>query len=587
MESSGTSGTANTPSSVNEGGNTEASPVTTPLASPRPPLPSLTPPRPMVIIQRPQIPSGTPFRQVVPPNMIRGPIAHPQGGPSESYTMPQGPPLPNKPVDSFTHPSTPTPQTSPLQSPTSDPYSRIPPSPRPHSSDVYNLPPGTPRPIVTDPYAMPPPTPRSVDPYATQPSTPRPMTSEQFTCSTPTESFSQPPASPYAQAPSTPRPHDDMYGQPPTPAPPGSMPGDPARQQHLRELLQRPPWSEGGGVHTAVVPQSMNSPTGLSGEFRPPLPPAAQIPSVRMRPNIGPLQPSMMIPQGGQMDHRFRMIFQRNLQQQPPQRQGPVNGRSSVDAFSHIPQQRPPQQYLSAAGPGVRPGMTNVVRGPATNLIVSQGMGSPHLPPGNAVRIPVVSPTHLPHSPGHQIVSAPHPSSVHSPHPQSPNLQQSHPQPIHSQHSQQPHMSQGDPRLPHPQLPNPQQPHPHQPPHTQPRHPQAPHPQPPHPEPPHPQPPHPQPPHTQPPHPPLSDQQEAQPPQQQSESELPEAVTRELEQLEEEQQQQQQHHPAPQPPPQPVAPTHTAAQGDDLEDLAPGDLTTMEDDDIFSECSGL
>ncbi|KAK8388323.1 hypothetical protein O3P69_020366 [Scylla paramamosain] len=560
LESSGTSGTN---SSGNEGNN-EPSPVTTPHASPRPPLPSLTPTRPMVITQRPQMPSGTPSRQAVPHNMIRGPINHPQGGSSETYTTPVGTSLPTKPMDSFTHPSTPTPQTSPLPSPTSDPYSRIPPSPRP-PSDVYNLPPGTPRPVATDPFAMPPPTPRSVDPYAAQPPTPRPMTSEQFTCSTPTES-------PYVQAPPTPRPHDDIYGQPPTPTTPG-VPGDPARQQHLRDLLQRPPWSEGSGVHAGVVPQPMTSPTGLSGEFRPPLPPAAQIANVRMRPNIAPGQSAMMIPQGGQMDHRFRMVFQRNLQQQPPQRQGAVNGRSSVDAFSHVSQQRPPQQYLGAAGPGVRPGLTNVVRGPATNIIVSQSMGSTHLPPGSAVRVPVVSPTHLPQSPAHQLVAEPHPSSVHSqphhsPHPQSPNLQ-SHSQPGHSQ---QPHMSQADPRLPHPQLSNPPQTHPQQPAHTQPRHPQ----------PPHSEPPHSQPPHTQSPHPPLSHQQEAQPPQQQqSESELPEAVTRELEQLEEEQQQQQQQHPAPQPPPQPGAPTHSSAQGDDLEDLAPSDLTNMEDDDLL------
>ncbi|KAG0715221.1 hypothetical protein GWK47_012450 [Chionoecetes opilio] len=185
----------------------------------------------------------------------------------------------------------------------------------------------------------------------------------------------------------------------------------------------------------------------------------------------------MMIPQGGQLDHRFRMILQRNLQQQPSQRQGAVNGRSPVDAFSHVPQQRPPQQYLSAAGPGVRPGLTNVVRGPATGLI------------GINLCLPLI----------HLVLI--HSLTIHS-HLIYSSLTHNHL--IHSCLTC------------HKQL--------------------------------------------------------------QLESELPEAVTRELEQLEEEQQQQQHHHPPAPPPPQPVAPAHAhaPAQGDDLEDL-----TSMEDDDLL------
>ncbi|XP_050716817.1 histone-lysine N-methyltransferase 2C-like isoform X5 [Eriocheir sinensis] len=578
LESSETPGITTTPSSVNEGGNTDPSPVTTPHASPCPPLPSLTPPRPMVITQRPPVPTGTPARQVVPHGIIRGPHNPIQLGAGDTYAMSSGASLPGKSADSFSHSSTPTPQTSPLQSPNSDIYSRIPPSPRPHSSDIYSVPPGTPKPVATDPYTMPPPTPRSLDPYSAQPPTPRPITSESFTCSTPSESFSQPPASPYAQAPPTPRPHDDIYSQPPTASPSGGVPGDPARQQHLRELLQRPSWSEGVGAHPSVITPPMTSPTGLPGEFRPPLPPTAQVQNVRMRPNMAPGPQAIMAPQGGQIDHRFRMIFQRSLQQ--PSRQGVVNGRSSVEAFNHMPQQRPPQQYLSASGPGVRPGVTSVVRGPATTVIVSQGLGSPHLPPGTAVRVPVVSPTHLPQQPAHQLVPTPHPSSAnpqphHPPLPQSPSLQQSHPQPTHSQQS---HLSQDDSQLSHPQLPQTQQSHPQQSPHSQTPHAQASHPQPPHSEPPHSQAPH-----SQPPPPTLAHQQEAQQQQQQqSESELPEAVTRELEQLEEEQQQHHhRQHPPSQPPSQPLAATQPSTQGDDLEDLAPGDLTTMEDDDLL------
>lgn len=570
METSETPGTS-TANSVNEGGNTDPSPVATPHASPRPPLPSLTPPRPMLVPQRPPIPSATSARQIVPHSIIRGSHNPVQGGASDSYALPSGTPVPTKSLDSFSHPSTPTPQTSPLPSPNSDLYSRVTPSPRPTSSELYSLPPGTPRPVAADPYAMPPPTPRSVDPYSTQPATPRSITSEQFTCSTPTESFSQPPTSPYVQAPPTPRPHDEIYSQSPT-ASSGGVPGDPARQQHLRELLQRPSWSEGGGTHQSVITPPLTSPTGLPGEFRPPLPPIAQGQNVRLRPNMAPGQQTMMVSQGGQMEHRFRMIFQRSLQQ--PSRQGVANGRNSVEAFNHMPQQRPSQQYLSAAGPGVRPGVASVVRGPATTVIVSQGMGSPHLPPSSAVGVPVVSPTHHPQSPVHQPVPTSHPSNAQPHHPSlppSPGLQQSHPQPTHSQQS---HLSQDVAQLPHPQLPQTQQS-----PHAQTHHTQASHPQLPHSEPPHSQAPHSQPPPSSLPH-----QQEAQPSQQQQpESELPEAVTRELEQLEEE---QQQHHHRQHPPPQPsqpVAASQPSAQGDDLEDLAPGDLTTMEDDDLLGK----
>lgn len=561
MEGSTTPGSAGTPGSVNEGANIDASPVTTPQASPRPPLPSLTPPRPVMVTQRPQMQSGSPVRPSVPLSLIRGPINHPQGS-SDPYAMPPATPHPSKTVDSFTHPpSTPAPQTSPLPSPTSDTYTRVPLSPRSHSSDPYNVPPATPRPVANDPYTMPPPTPRPVDPYATQPPAARPMTSEQFTsCSTPTDSYSQPSASPYVQAPPTPRPHDEVYGPPPTPGPPGSIPGDPARQQHLRELLQRP-WSESGGVHQTGIPQPLSSPTGLPGEFRPPLPPVIPVQSVRMRPGLAPGQPSMMThpvsPQGGQMDPRVRMILQhRSIQQQQSQRQGVVGGRNPLDPFNSLGQQRQPQQYLSAAGPGVRTGAANVVRGASSTVMVSQGLGSPHLPPGGAVRVPVLSPTQHPQPPTHPLGPPPHPSNSNpqqphhpSSHQQAPSPQQSLPQ---QTHSQQPHSQQSHPQIPHPQQPHTQQPHPQQP------------------------------------HPPLPHPQQTPPPpqQQQSESELPEAVTRELEQLEEEQQQQQHQHqdpPAQSATSQPAAPQTTSCQGDDLEDLAAGDLTNMEDDDLLGK----
>ncbi|XP_071540275.1 uncharacterized protein trr isoform X3 [Panulirus ornatus] len=559
MDGSTTPGSAGTPGSVNEGtGNVDPSPVTTPQASPRPPLPSLTPPRPMMVTQRPQMQSGSPVRPSVPHGLIRGPLNHPQVS-SDPYAMPPATPHPSKPVDSFTHPpSTPAPQTSPLPSPTNDTYTRVPLSPRSHSSDPYNAPPATPRPVASDPYTMPPPTPRPVDPYATQSPAARPLTSDQFTsCSTPTDSYSQPSASPYVQAPPTPRPHDDVYGPPPTPGPPGGIPGDPVRQQHLRELLQRP-WSEGGGVHQTGIPQPLSSPTGLSGEFRPPLPPVVPSQGTRMRPGMAPGQPSMMThpvsPHSGQMDPRVRMILQhRSIQQQQSQRQNVVGGRNPLDPFNPLGQQRQPQQYISAAGPGVRTGTANVVRGASPTVMVSQGLGSPHLPPGGAVRVPVVSPTQHPQPPTHPLGPPPHPSNSnsqqpHNPstHQQVPSPQQSHPQ---QSHSQQPHSQQSHSQVPHPQQPHSQQPHPQQP------------------------------------HPPLPHPQQTPPPQQQqSESELPEAVTRELEQLEEEQQQQQQQHqdpPAQSATSQPAPPQTSSCQGDDLEDLAAGDLTNMEDDDLL------
>nr|XP_045609496.1 histone-lysine N-methyltransferase 2C-like isoform X5 [Procambarus clarkii] len=560
MEGSTTPGSAGTPGSVNEGANTDPSPMNTPHASPRPPLPSLTPPRPMIITQRPQMQSGSPMRQNIPHGIIRGPLTHSQGT-NDPYALPPGTPHPSKSADSFTHPpSTPTPQTSPLPSPTSDPYSRIPPSPRPHSSDPYSLPPGTPRPVPNDQYTMPPPTPRPIDPYATQPPVPRPLTSDPFTtCATPTDSFSQPPSSPYVQAPPTPRPHDDVYGQPPTPGPPGSIP-DPARQQHLRELLQRP-WSENPGVHQPGIPQPMTSPTGLPGEFRPPLPPVVQGQGTRMRPSMTPGQPSMIThsvsPQGGQMDPRVRMILQqRSLQQQQSQRQAAVAGRSPMDPFNPHVQHRPPQQYISTALPGVRPTLTSVVRGPSATVMVSQGLGSPHLPSGGAVRVPVVSPTHHQQPPTHTLGGPPHPSTLHQqqPHhpsslPQPPIQQQSHPQQNHPPQPLPQPIPQPLPQQPHQQIPHSQQPQPH-----------------------------PQQPHQSLPHP-----QQNQPPsqQQQLESELPEAVTRELEQLEEEQQQQQHHHQDPTPQSSTPQPTPSQTTGDDLEDLAAGDLTSMEDDDLL------
>nr|XP_053653886.1 histone-lysine N-methyltransferase 2C-like isoform X6 [Cherax quadricarinatus] len=550
MEGNNTPGSAGTPGSINEGVNTDPSPANTPHASPRAPLPSLTPPRPMIVTQRPQMPSGSPMRQGVSHGIIRGPLTHP--GLNDPYALPPGTPHPSKSVDSFTHPpSTPTPQTSPLPSPTSDPYSRIPPSPRPHSSDPYSIAPPTPRPVVNDPYTMPPPTPRSVDPYGNQPPGQRPLTSDPFTtCTTPTDSFSQPPASPYAQAPPTPRPHDDVYGPPP-PGPPGSIP-DPARQQHLRELLQRP-WSEGSGVHQTVIPQPLTSPTGLPGEFRPPLPPVVQGQGARMRPSMAPGQPNMMThpvsPQGGQMDPRVRMILQqRSIQQQQSQRQTVVAGRNPLDPFNPHAQHRPPQQYIGAAGPGVRPGVTNVVRGPTATVMVSQGLGSPHLPTGGTVRVPVVSPTHHPQPPTHPLGPPPHPSTSH---PQPPHHSSSLPQPQQSL-PQQSHPQQSLPQQSHPQIP-----------HSQP-HPQS---------------------HPQQPHPPLPHPQQTPPSSQQHqlESELPEAVTRELEQLEEEQQQQQHQDPPPPPPqstPQPTQSQTAPCQGDDLADLA-GEITSMEDDDLL------
>ncbi|XP_066943900.1 histone-lysine N-methyltransferase 2C-like isoform X12 [Macrobrachium rosenbergii] len=497
------------------GGSADPSPVNTPQASPRPALPSLTPPRPLMIPQRPQLPPGSPtIRQSIVHTMVRGAVNHVQGT-----------------SDPYAHaPMTPRPQTSPLPSPTNDPYARVPGTPRPHTSDPYSVAPATPRPVPNDSYGMPPPTPRPIDPFATQTGPPRPNTSDPFT-SSPSESFNQPPASPYVQAPPTPRPHDDGYGQPPTPAPPSAtIHADPARQQHLRELLQRQqsrPWNEGSSGHQTGVQPPLTSPE-LSGEFRQPLPPVVQGPGIRMRaPSIAQGKPGLASHpatpgQGPQMDPRVRMILHRGI---PPQQQT-VIGRNPLDPYTHLVQ-RPPQQYLTAAGnpAGVRPGVPNVVRGPPGTVTVSQGAGSPHMPQGGPV--PVVSSTHHQQPP-----PPPHPLGPPHPHP--------HPSVSHPQLLQQSRQTSV------------------------------------------------QPPHLQQPRTNLLQQTPSQTPQpqQQPESELPEAVTRELEQLEEEQQQQQHQQPSAETQGQgavgPVAPPGSqhppSNQGDDLDDLAPGDLPNMEDD---------
>ncbi|KAK7078608.1 hypothetical protein SK128_001669, partial [Halocaridina rubra] len=520
LDGSNTPASSGTPGSLPDGANSDPSPVTTPQASPRPQLPSLTPPRPIMMSQRPQLPSGSPtMRPSVVHTMVRGPVGH-LLGPSDPYAMQPGTP----------HPAmTPRPQTSPLPSPTSDPYARIPPSPRPPvSSDPYSIQPATPRPVTSDAYGMPPPTPRPIDPYATQVATPRPISSEQFTSST--ETFSQPQASPYAQAPPTPRPHDDSgYGQPPS---------ELTRQQQLRELLQRQqsrPWSEGLAVHQTSVPQPLASPE-QSGEFRQPLPPVVQGQSVRMRPSLAPGQPGIIThpsvsAPGNHVDQRVRMILHRGI----PGQQPGVIGRNPLDPFTHLAQQRPPQQYITSAGPSpvVRSGVPGVVRVPPGTVAVSQGTESPQVVQGGPVPVPHISPTH------HQ--QPPHP--LGPPHSQNNIPPVSHPVQLHQQPRplsvQPPHLQQS--RVTHiPQAP------------TQPS---LPH---------------------------------------QSESELPEAVTRELEQLEEEQQQQQhQQHSSAESESQRTSSTgsqlqhSTGNQGDDLEDLAPGDLPSMEDDILVGDFNAL
>ncbi|XP_068205977.1 histone-lysine N-methyltransferase 2C-like isoform X15 [Palaemon carinicauda] len=524
LEASTSSSTSIVPGSITERGNSaDPSPVNTPQASPRPALPSLTPPRPLMIPQRSQLPHGSPtIRQslVHTHTMVRGAVSHVQG-----------------PSDHYAHaPMTPRPQLSPLPSPTNDPYARVPGTPRPHTSDPYSVAPATPRPVPSDPYGMPPPTPRPIDPFASQGGPPRPNTSDPFT-SSPSESFNQPPASPYVQAPPTPRPHDDGYGQPQTPGPPsGPMHGDPVRQQHLRELLQRQqsrPWNEGSNAHQTSVQPPLSSPE-LSGEFRQPLPPVVQGQGIRMRsPSIAQGKPGMSSHpaapgQGPQMDPRVRMIFQRGM---PPQQQTVISRNTVVDPYAHLVQ-RPPQQYLTSPGnpAGIRPGIQNVVRGPPGTITVSQGAGSPHMSQSGPV--PGVPSTH------HQQQQQQQPPPPPPPHPLGPP--HSHPPVSHSQLLQQS------------------------------------------------RPPPPQPSHMQQPRTNLLQQPQSQAPQpqQQAESELPEAVTRELEQLEEEQQQQQHQQPSADtqgqgavgsgPPPGSQHPASN--QGDDLDDLAPGDLPNMEDD---------